>query len=79
MQTIMRDPQEPSHWAGGYNAFTIGHGERTPDPSWGNQGRLPGGGDSQVIPESGVAWVKISGGQGIQGKWLTHKKGVSHP
>lgn len=61
------------------DASLSGRRERALDPSWGNQGRLPGGGDPQVIPESGVAWVQIGVGQGIQDKWLACKKGVSHP
>lgn len=33
----------------------------------------------QVTPESGTAWVRVGGGQGIQGKLLIHKEGASRP
>lgn len=52
----------------GDNKCATEHGGRTPDLSQGNQGSLPGRGDSQVIPESGIAWVRVGGGQDIPGQ-----------
>ena len=31
-----------------------------------------------MIPESGISWVKIGDGQGIQGTLFIHKKGISY-
>lgn len=31
------------------------------------------------VPEPSITWVRAGGGQGIQGKLRTHKKGILHP